>query len=90
MKLRGRTIATRMFNSVDCPDLFAWFVYKTKPVHMIYTVKESMYWVVKKQKVWSAVHREILEMEHLCLNFIDNYINNMNRAVIADQHRNQY
>ena len=44
-----------------------------------------MYWVVKKRKVWSAVHREIWEMGFLHLNFIDNYNNN-----IADQLRNQY
>ncbi len=64
MKLRGCTIAARMVNSADCLDLFACSVYGTKPVHMLSSVEESMYWVVKKQKVWSAVHREIREMGH--------------------------
>ena len=41
-------------------------------------------------KVWLAVHREIPEIGHLCLNFIDDYNNNMNRADIVDQLRNQY
>ena len=90
MKLRGRTAATRLLNSIDCPDLFACSVYDTKPVHMLSTVEESMYWVLKKRKVWSAVHKQIREMGHLCLNFIDDYNNNMNGADIADQLRNQY
>ncbi len=53
-------------------------------------VKESMYWVLKKRKVWSAVHREIHEIGHLCLNFIDIYNHNMNGADIANQLWNQY
>jgi hypothetical protein len=90
IKLRGCTIAARMVNSADCPDLFACSVYNTKQVHLLSSVEESMYWVVKKWKVWSAVHREIREMGHLSLNFIDNYNNNMNGADNADQLRNQY
>jgi hypothetical protein len=57
---------------------------------MLSTVEESMYWVTKKRKVWSAVHRKIREMRHLRLNFIDDYNQNMNGADIADQLRNQY
>ena len=90
IKLRGRTMAAKLVNSKDCPDLFACSVYDTKPVHMLSTTEESMYWVVKKRKVWSAVHREIREMGFLRLNFIDNYNNNMNGADVADQLRNQY
>jgi len=90
MKLRGRTAAARLLNSIDCPDLFACSVYDTKPVHMLSTVEESMYWVLKKRKVWSAIHKQIREMGHLRLNFIDDYNNNMNGADIADQLRNQY
>ena len=83
-------MAAKLVNYEDCPNLFACSVYDTKPVHMLSTTKESMYWVVKKRKVWSAVHREIREMGFLRLNFIDNYNNNMNGADIADQLRNQY
>jgi hypothetical protein len=72
-KVRGCTAAARLVNSSDCPDLFAISVYDTKPVHMLSTVKESMYWVLRKRKVWSAVHREIREIGFLHLNFIDNY-----------------
>jgi len=57
---------------------------------MLSTTKESMYWVTKKRKVWSAVHQEIREMRHLRLNFIDNYNQNMNVADITDQLQNQY
>ncbi len=78
MKLRVRTAAARLVNSLDCPDLFACSVYDTKPVHMLSTVEESMYWVTKKRKVWSAVLQEIREMRHLRLNFIDDYNQNMN------------
>ena len=90
MKLRGRTAAARLVNSTDCPDLFAVSVYDTKPVHMLSTVEESMFWVLKKRKVWSAVHREIREIGFLRLNFIDNYNNNMNSTDIADQLRGSY
>ena len=89
-KLRGRTAAAKLVNAGDCPDLFACSVYDTKPVHMLSTVEESMYWVVKKRKVWSVVHRQIREMGYLRLNFIDNYNNHMNGTDIADQLRNQY
>jgi hypothetical protein len=44
-----------------------------------------MYWVLKKRKVWSAVHREIREIGFLRLNFIDNYNNNMNSTDIANE-----
>jgi hypothetical protein len=71
-KLRGSMAAARLVNSLDCPDLFACSVYDTKPVHMLSTVKESMFWVLKKRKVWSAVHREIHEIGFLCINFIHN------------------
>ena len=46
--------------------------------------------MIKKRKVWSAVHREIREIGYLLTNFIDNYNNHMNGADIADQLRNQY
>ena len=49
-----------------------------------------MYWVLKKRKVWLAVHREIREIGFLRLNFIDNYNNNMNSTDIADQLRGSY
>ncbi len=89
-KLRGRTAAARLVNLSDSPDLFAISVYDTKPVHMLSTVEESMYWDLKKRKVWSAVHREIREIGLLCLNFIDNYNNNMISTDIADQLRGSY
>jgi len=89
-KLRGRTAAAKLVNSSDCPDLFACSVYDTKPIHMLSTVNESMYWVLKKWKVWLAVHREIREIGFLHLNFIDNYNNNMNSTDIADQLHGSY
>ena len=57
MKLRGCIAATRLLNSINCPDLFACLVYGTMPVHMLSTIEESMYWVLKKRKVWLAVHK---------------------------------
>jgi hypothetical protein len=90
MKKRGTMAAAKLVNSVDCPDLFAASVYNTKPIHILSTIKESMYWVLKKRKVWSAVHKEIHAIGHLWLNFIDVYNQNMNGADIADQLQNQY
>ncbi len=50
-KVRGRTAAVKLVNLSDCPNLFEILVYDTKPVHMLSTVEESMYWVIKKRKV---------------------------------------
>ena len=74
-KLRGRTAAAKLLNSTDCPDLFPILVYDTKPVHMLSTVKENMYWVLKKRKIWLAMHKEILEIGFLRLSFINRYNN---------------
>ena len=73
-----------MVDSEDCPNLFACSVYDTKPVHMLSTTEESMYLVVKKRKVWPAVHKEIREIGYLRTNFIDDYNNHMNGADIVD------
>ncbi len=89
-KLRGRTAAAMLVNSHECPDLCACSVYDTKPVHMLSMVEENLSWVVKKRRVWSAVHKQIKEVGFLCLNFIDNYNANMNSVDIANQLRNQY
>ncbi len=90
MKLGGCTAAARLVNCVDCPDLFVASLYDMKPVHMLLTVEENMYWVAKKRKVWSAVHREIRETGLLRLNFIDIYNQNMIGVDISDQLRSQY
>jgi hypothetical protein len=83
-QLRGWTAAARLVNSVDCPDLFACSVYDTKPVHMLSTVKESMYWGVKKRKTWSTVHKQICKKGFMRSNFIDDYNNNISWTDIAD------
>ncbi len=76
-KLRGWTAAARLVNSVECPDLFACSVYDTKQVHMLSAIKKSMYLVMKKRKVWSAVHTQNHTIGFIQSNFIDDYNNNM-------------
>ena len=89
-KVRGRTAAAKLINSPECPDLLACSVYDTKPVHMISMTEESIWWVLKKRKVWSAIHQQIKEVGFLRLNLIDQYNSNMNSVDVADQLRNQY
>ena len=64
-KLRGRTAAAKLINSPECPDLLACLVYDTKPVHMLLMLEDSIWWEVKKQRVWSAIHQQIKEVGFL-------------------------
>jgi hypothetical protein len=89
-KLRGRTAAAKLINSPECPDLLACSVYDTKPVHMLSMTEDSIWWVLKKRKVWSAIHQQIKEVGFPRLNLIDEYNSYMNSVDVADQLRNQY
>jgi hypothetical protein len=64
-KLRGHTAAAKLINSPKCPDLLACLVYNTKLVHMLLMTEDSIWWVVKKQRVWSAIHQQIKEVGFL-------------------------
>jgi hypothetical protein len=61
-KLRGCTATAKLINSPECPDLLACLVYDTKPVHMLSMTEDSIWWVVKKRRVWSAIHQQIKEV----------------------------
>lgn len=89
-KLRGTTMAARLVDCADCPDLLAVSTYDTKPVHMLSTAADSVEWMVSQKKVWSEeAHRKAF-VKFLRLNVIDEYNNNMNSTDIADQLRGVY
>lgn len=87
---RGTTKAARLVNCPECPDLLAVSCYDTKPVNMLSTASETVEWVHKKRKIWSAIHQEVRLVGFLRLNFIDDYNNGMNFVDMSDQLRNQY
>jgi hypothetical protein len=74
-----------LINSPECPDLLACSVYDTKPVHMLSMTEDSIWRVVKKRRVWSAIHQQIKEVGFLQLNFIEKYNINMNSVDVANQ-----
>ena len=89
-KLRGTTKAAKLAHNPGCPDVLAVSMYDTKPVHILSTVAESVEWMVKQKKVWSATEKKKSLMKFLRLNVIEDYNMNMNSTDIADQLRVVY
>ena len=89
-QLRGTTKAAVLKDSADTPDMLAASVYDTKPVHIMSMVSDSVEWLAKQRKVWSAKDGVMRTMTFLRLNMIDDYNQFMNSTDIADQLRNTY
>ena len=89
-KLLGTTMAARLVDCSDCPNLLAVSTYDTKLVHLLSTAAGSVEWMVSQKKVWSEeAHRKAF-VKFLRLNVIDEYNNKMNSTDIADQLRGVY
>ncbi len=89
-KLRGTTMAARLFHSSACPDLIAVSTYDTKPVHMLSMTADCVRWDVKERSVWSAAVQKKAMMKYLRLNVIEEYNSHMNSTDVADQLRGSY
>jgi len=89
-KLRGTTMAARLWHSAACPDLLAVSTYDTKPVHILSMTAESVKWDVKERKVWSTAIQKKAIVKYLRLNVVEEYNNHMNSTDIADQLRGNY
>ena len=89
-KLRGTTLAARLVHLPKCPDVLAVSTYDTKPVHLLSTAAETVEWIVKQKKVWSATDKNKSLIKFLRLNLIEDYNMNMNSTDIADQLRGVY
>jgi hypothetical protein len=89
-QLRGTTKTAMLYNSNDCPQLFAVLVYGMKPVHNLSTAVDCVEWILKERKVWSDSKQMKTIMKYLCLNVIKDYNNHMNSTDIADQLRGNY
>ena len=88
---KGEPSMTRTFVfAEDCPDALCCSVYDTKPVHILSTAAETIEWILKQRKVWSAEEKETVLMNFLRLNLFDDYNDNMNNTNISDQLRNNY
>jgi hypothetical protein len=89
-KLRGTTKAAKLAYNPGCPDVLAVSTYDTKPVHILSTAAESVKWIVKQKKVWSATEKKKSLIKFLRLNVIEDYNMNMNGTDIANQLRGVY
>ena len=70
--------------------MLAVSTYDTKPVHLLSTAAETVEWIVKQKKVWSATDKNKSLIKFLRLNLIEDYNMNMNSTDIADQLRGVY
>ena len=74
----------------DCPELVAFSVYDTKPVHFLSTACTSLNWVEKTRKVFDKATNANVSMSFLRAVVNDEYNNTMNQVDISDQLRNYY
>jgi hypothetical protein len=88
--VRGTTKAAVLENDPQCPNVVAFSVYDTKPVHILTTSVTSLRWIEKQRKVYDPQEGQCLMMKYLRPNVIDDYNNGMNGVDVADQLRNQY
>ena len=52
-------------------------------MHILSTAAETIEWILKQRKVWSAEEKETVLMNFLRLNLIDDYNDNMNNTDIS-------
>ena len=65
--------------------MLAVSTHDTKPVHLLSTAAETVEWIVKQKKVWSATDKNKSLIKFLRLNLIEDYNMNMNSTDIANQ-----
>jgi len=89
-QVRGTTKAAVLEGDPECPNLVAFSVYDTKPVHFLTTACTSMKWIEKTKKVWDkdAGINTVLKFLRPTIN--DEYNNGMNNVDQADQLRGSY
>jgi hypothetical protein len=90
MEVRGSTKAAVPEDDPECPNVVAFSVYDTKPVHILSTSVKSPKWIEKAKKVYNPFEGHSILMNFLRPNIIDDYNNSMNGIDIADQLRNHY
>jgi hypothetical protein len=89
-KIRGTTKAAVLTDDPECPQMVAFSVYDTKPVHFLSMSCTGLKWIEKKKKVFDKSVNKNVAMSFLRTEVTDNYNNGMNNVDIADQIRNTY
>ena len=89
-QLRGTTKAAVLTNDPDIPDLVAFSVYDTKPVHFLSMACTGLKWIEKRKKVFDKETGANVSMAFLRPEVTDMYNNGMNNVDIADQLRGTY
>jgi Transposase IS4 len=89
-KVRGTTKAAVLEGDERCPNLVAFSVYDTKPVHFLSMSCTSLKWVEKVKVVFDKKTEKRVQMRFLRCKVNDDYNNGMNGVDIADQLRGSY
>lgn len=89
-KVRGMTKAAVLESDPDCPNVVAFSVYDTKPVHFLSTCAQNLRWVEKTKRVFNPAEGHSIMMRFLRPKLTDDYNMGMNGVDVADQLRNQY
>lgn len=89
-KVRGLTKAAVLQGDAACPNLVAFSVYDTKPVHFLSMSCTELKWVEKEKVVFDKKEEKRVKMRFLRCSINDDYNNGMNGVDIADQLRGSY
>ena len=89
-KVRGATKAAVLEGDPECPNLVAFSVYDTKPVHFLSMSCTSLKWREKERRVFDQGECRNIIMKFLCAEVNDDYNNGMNNVDIADQLHGTY
>ena len=89
-QVKGTTKAAVREGDPEYPDLVAFSVYDTKPVHFLTTACRSMKWIEKTKKVWDKDMWINVALKFLRPTINDEYNNGMNNVDQADQLRGSY
>jgi len=89
-KVRGTTKAAVLTGDPEAPDLVAFSVFDTKPVHFLSMACTGLKWIEKRKKVFDRESNKNVSMAFLRCEVTDTYNNGMNGVDIADQLRGTY
>jgi len=89
-KVRGLTKALVLEGDTECPNLVAFSVYDTKPVHFLLMSCSELKWLEKVKLVFDKKEEKRVQMRFLRCKVNDDYNNGMNGVDMTDQLRGSY
>ena len=81
-KVRGATKAAVLTGDPDCPNLVAFSMYDTKPVHFLSTACTSLKWVEKVKRVYDKNEAKTVGMRFLQCKVNDDYNNGIMALIL--------